>query len=878
MKTKYLFLSALALCLAFSCQRQEENLSVQTLTFHAVNGENTKTVLQADGAIFWSPGDAINLFYGSSAGRFVSNNSEAAAYADFNGSPEGFALDGEKTFWAVYPYDQDNSFDGTAVSLTLPDEQTALSGTFARDLFVSMAQSQDYTLRFYNLCGGVKFSVTHEGITSVRFKGNNGEILAGSVKAAFDANGKPVVTEVVDGAAEVVLNAPKGSSFEPGEWYYIVTLPAILEQGYTLEFWRETQMGSRTSEHSVQIARSVWGQLEEADGDIVEDILPKAVDLGLSVAWASFELGTDTPTGTGSLFAWGETLSKDSFGWDNYIWGTQDALTKYNSLDGKTQLDPEDDAATAAYGGLWRIPSVAEWEELSEECTWTPTTRRGVEGYEAKSKVNGNTLFLPIGNGDGYWSAAIDENDLASGICVSPSQNGIEIGYMPRFVDERILAVYAPLFRFHPTRAGVGCDEASFTVEVVSSLGYKTSSVPSWVQEVSVEEAGLNRFIHTFTVSANPTTATRMGVIVFCNDNNQCVPFTVTQEAKPAPTVKADKSKLSFTCEAGEDSFNVTSNTDWTVAVDQPWCTVSPAEGSGDGVVTVSVSPNETEVVRSARITLASADGSALQSILVSQEETVIEADFDWTQTFLHRSLMMRFTATWCGYCPMMAHAVDYVQEHNPGLIEAVNLHASDSDLAFSGTRTLMNQYKASGYPSGVVDGRRSVDNYNDYTYTASVIAKYAHETEDNYPTASAIRYESEWDSGKLNLDLTLYLRYAGDYKVTVLLLESKIKANQTDYVEDVVHTDYIHNDIARMALSNISGDEFTTLKDCVAKQFNYNVRVPATYKKSNLRILVYVQRAYGTQKVIRSGNYGDYYVDNAISGVAGENLPVTAE
>ena len=264
-------IAALAAVLAvLSCTHREES-GIQKVKFQAVqaDGPSTKTVLQADGSVFWSPGDAVSLFYGGATiqkTKLTAENTSAAAQTTFSGVLDGFLPDGSTSFWAVYPYAAETAFDGSAVTVTVPADQTAVAGTFASDAFVSIATSKDYTLQFYNLCGGIKFSVANQGITSVIFKGNSDEILAGQVQAAFDENGKPVVTEVMKGTMELVLNAPEGG-FEVGKWYYIVALPTTLSAGYTMTFLDAAGglVAERVTDTSIAIKRAVWGRLTEAD-------------------------------------------------------------------------------------------------------------------------------------------------------------------------------------------------------------------------------------------------------------------------------------------------------------------------------------------------------------------------------------------------------------------------------------------------------------------------------------------------------------------------------------------------------------------------------------------------------------------------------------
>lgn len=145
--------------------------------------------------------------------------------------------------------------------------------------------------------------------------------------------------------------------------------------------------------------------------DIGGDSDSKAVDLGLSVKWATCNLGASSPEKSGDFYAWGETSPKSTFGsMDGYKWSYPEKssygdiiflLSKYNSssklgkVDNKSQLDPEDDAARAKLGGKWRMPTKKEFQELMDKCEMTWTTVGGVNGMEFKSKANGNTIFLP---------------------------------------------------------------------------------------------------------------------------------------------------------------------------------------------------------------------------------------------------------------------------------------------------------------------------------------------------------------------------------------------------------------------------------------------------------------------------------------------------
>ena len=158
------------------------------------------------------------------------------------------------------------------------------------------------------------------------------------------------------------------------------------------------------------------------------------VDLGLSVKWATCNVGANKPEEYGNYYAWGETITKSSY-------------TSVNSKTyGKVMTDIAGnvnyDAARANWGGSWRMPTKAEMQELKDRCTWTWTTQNGVKGYKVKGP-NGNSIFLPaagyrIGSsldyagGDGYyWSSTPygSNSGYAFNLDVGSSNHGMYGGF-----------------------------------------------------------------------------------------------------------------------------------------------------------------------------------------------------------------------------------------------------------------------------------------------------------------------------------------------------------------------------------------------------------------------------------------------------------------
>ena len=194
------------------------------------------------------------------------------------------------------------------------------------------------------------------------------------------------------------------------------------------------------------------------------------VDLGLSVKWATCNVGATKPEEYGNYYAWGETKTKTAYGWNTYKWATVtydaedewwnlETLTKYNTssdfgtVDNKTVLDPEDDVARANWGGQWRMPTNAEWQELIDNCTWTWTTRNGVKGCTVKSNINGNSIFLPAagfrnydglylaGFDGGYWSSSLNTDDPYCAWYVIFYSDGVYMNYGSRYYGRSVRPV-----------------------------------------------------------------------------------------------------------------------------------------------------------------------------------------------------------------------------------------------------------------------------------------------------------------------------------------------------------------------------------------------------------------------------------------------------
>lgn len=389
---------------------------------------STKAILVDETNVSWQTGDAIKVYYGTSLlDKFVSqwdegvNESEVVTFRSENIISTALTS-GSGIYWALYPYQEGQTHsEADYAVMTIPAEQTAVAGSFDPAAMLSVAKSSNLIFRFYNVCGGFRFSVSGSGITSATLAGKNRETLAGEVKVSFDADGKPVATPV-DGkeATSVTLTCKDG--FETGIWYYIPVLPCTLDDGFTLTLTNATGIATYSYDAALTIKRNAFVSHEEVDNDQDQPGGDNKingyefVDLGLSVKWATCNVGAENPEDYGNYYAWGETEATTYTSWPAYKWGngSQKSLTKYCTLstygkkDSLGTLELEDDAAGVNCGGTWRMPTSTELKELmsNKNCDWTWTTVNNVYGHLVTSKISGYTdksIFLPAaGYIDGY--------------------------------------------------------------------------------------------------------------------------------------------------------------------------------------------------------------------------------------------------------------------------------------------------------------------------------------------------------------------------------------------------------------------------------------------------------------------------------------------
>ena len=303
----------------------------------------TKTVLNPDGTVYWQPGDQIAVFFNSVKTRFTSYNKTNAASAYFVGNTfittghnenSSGDIGDDYTYWGLYPYyiydlhtlfydcykdeDRYSVYQGSNVDFQIFDyidkqkedtydylndesgctfaksvgdnlqtylysDQFGAENTFDHFLNIAIAKSADYKeLAFYNVLGGIRFTVNADNINRVTFRGNNNEDLAGHFSVTMDSNDRPVITDVDYGCKTISVSPGKGKTFKPGVWYYAMMFPTNFTKGYTIECYTASGKAEKVVNTAAEVKRSVFGSIAGIDDGLsyTDVIYPKELTNG----------------------------------------------------------------------------------------------------------------------------------------------------------------------------------------------------------------------------------------------------------------------------------------------------------------------------------------------------------------------------------------------------------------------------------------------------------------------------------------------------------------------------------------------------------------------------------------------------------------------
>ena len=379
----------------------------------------TKTFADNKLRILWNEDDRVTIFDKKTLNEqfcFDGEDGDNAGGFYLVSSPGGYvSYNPLDRAYSVYPYQASTKIDYEGViTFTLPEEQFYAENSFGRGANTMVAVTDNNQLLFKNVGGFLSFKLYGEGISvsSITLKGNNGELLAG--KCTIDMSSGLPVTVMDSGKATeaitltcnppVALNASSNDYIE----FWMVVPQTTFSNGIT--FTVNTPDGDvyeKSSTTSFTLFRNKKMQVPAMKLDYKEPAgtVAEPVDIGLSVKWASWNVGASKIDDYGGLYGAGDGTGT--------LLSTNPADYYFNN--GESICGTEYDLAHNQWGGLWRMPTREELDELYHSCTWSDATVNGVKGVYATGP-NGVSIFLPYsGNRQGtnvyergshghYWS------------------------------------------------------------------------------------------------------------------------------------------------------------------------------------------------------------------------------------------------------------------------------------------------------------------------------------------------------------------------------------------------------------------------------------------------------------------------------------------
>lgn len=418
------------------------------------------------------------------------------------------------------------------------------------------------------------------------------------------------------------------------------------------------------------------------------------------------------------------------------------------------------------------------------------------------------------------------------------------------------------IFEVSVKEISVPYNESTIEVTVKANMDYSIVSMPDWITEITTKAVGGEgkTIVHKFKVAENKGSEARTGVIEFCNEEQSRIQVTVNQAYKVPVKFEISQTEIELGAEKSTFELTITSSIGYQVKPEVNWIRQTAASGS-NGVYThtFEVAENTSTTAREGVIVVCNDDQMCIP-VLVKQK-----GDMSWVDgTFYHRSLAMHFLNVNSADSHEITVNLNEFENMNPDKIEPVALHCEGA-LEFSKVSDLISSYGIDEYPIGIIDSRETF-------YSASSIKRELEYLEQNCYTQTGISYTSKLTGNVLDLDLNIYIKAAGNYKVTVLLLQDRV-FGAPQLKPDGSRQNYAHYNVVRMALTDVLGDDCSTTEHNQIVNKKFNVSIPSEYDKGNMRILVYVQRPYESQPDMEGKRYGSYYVDNCVSGKLGADM-----
>ena len=325
--------------------------------------------------------------------------------------------------------------------------------------------------------------------------------------------------------------------------------------------------------------------------------------------------------------------------------------------------------------------------------------------------------------------------------------------------------------------------------------------------------------------------------------------------------------------DGGEFVFTLNSNVRYEAVPEQDWITVNDIKY--DSTLLADNVTYSKYMISRINMTVEANDGNVRDGVITLKgEDGVTEAVIDLTQMgqlsadyssqFLRRSVVMRFTATWCGNCPRMNEGLVGAIEQDPRHILPLTMHVwgSAGGLNSDVGEAYAEHFAVDGLPSGYMNTYADIRG----TYSAPIIKELinglADEATHKLPANTMVAGSTRIEEGSIVVDLGIASKQAGDYYVSVFVLEDGIVYAQTGG-----SSEYVHNAVTRAEMTPMWGEPVSLSAEGLLEK-TFSMPVPeSVMDQSKLHILAVVNKKGTFSGDVKYATYRDweYVVDNAV-------------
>ena len=430
-----------------SCSSDEEfsnagekfkgNVTITAEPYTFADGD-TRTTLANTGnkiSFAWDNDEAIGIFpiaptTNIQAKQVLKNGSSNGTTSSFDGA--GWALMYGNTYAAYYPYQQKEYEDYTKIPIDMTGQTQNGNNSLAH-----IGEGYDYMYANAKIPtnGNVNFDFKHvtsivmleltmpdaatwQSVTLTNKAGNN----VFTTSATLNVSTGAVTSKATSSEVTLLLDNVSTTASSKILTIYLAVLPTTTgdlaitaktsaNKSYTANLTGKTLVAGKAYRFVTSLAENTVLSHNGYENGY------EWVDLGLSVKWATMNVGATSVKESGDYYSWGEIEPRENNSKSSYKWYSVKITTNPNG-----NLKPEDDVVAQIWGGAWRMPTKEEMEELVNNCFWMQYSARycGYYVFAAKNEsdkgkftdtystslytLSDAHIFLPAG---GYWTSTI---------------------------------------------------------------------------------------------------------------------------------------------------------------------------------------------------------------------------------------------------------------------------------------------------------------------------------------------------------------------------------------------------------------------------------------------------------------------------------------